>query len=72
MDDKKIGRQLNMEELEKVAGGASLVDIISNASCPNCGERKNIECLGVDPGRRTVYLKCLNEWCLKEFTVNYE
>ncbi len=71
MDDKKMGRQLNMDELEKVAGGASLGDIISNACCPKCGERDNIECLG-DPVRRTVYLKCLNEWCLMEFTVNYE
>ena len=70
MDDKKMGRQLNMDELEKVAGGASLGDIISNACCPKCGERDNIECLG--DVRRTVYFKCLNEWCLKEFTVNYE
>ncbi len=72
MDDKKIGRQLNMDELEKVAGGASLDDIISNACCPKCGETDNIECLGNDSGRGTVYLKCLNEWCHKEFTVNYE
>ncbi|MCR5788679.1 MAG: hypothetical protein K6G83_02215 [Lachnospiraceae bacterium] len=68
---KKAGMLLNDEELEQVAGGAGVREALSS-SCPNCGEEENIECLGVDPGRRAVNFRCLNEWCLMEFTKYYD